>query len=137
MVGRRRNVQEQNLETRSRILRCARDFRSDPQRFFWLVHALPAHSLLPEAGILVSWKDLPDELGMVYRACWLTDAGEFFDFSVLVPRGNEAPPVVEHWQEVTSTTPTFAYQPGTGKSFGWLALDALREIRGNGGVAPY
>jgi hypothetical protein len=50
MVGRRRNVQEQNLETRSRILQCARDFRSDPRRFFWLVDALYAHSLLPEAG---------------------------------------------------------------------------------------
>jgi hypothetical protein len=129
MVGRRRNVQEQNLETRSRILQCARDFRSDPRRFFWLVDALYAHSLLPEAGILVSCKDVPDQEGTVYRGCWLTAAEEFFDFSVLVPRRNDEPPVVENWREVTSTTPTSAYQPGTGKSFGWLALDVLREMR--------
>jgi hypothetical protein len=129
MAGRRRNVQEQNLETRSRILQCAREFRSDPRRFFWLIHALYAHSLLPEAGILVSWKDVPDQDGMVYGACWLTDVGEFFDFSVLVPWRNEEPPIVENWREVTSTTPTGAYQPGTGRSFGWLALDVLPEMR--------
>lgn len=96
MAGRRRNVQEQNLETRSRILQCARDFWSDPRRFSWLVHALCAYSLLPEAGILLSCKDVADQEGMVYRGCWLTDAGEFFDFSVLVPWRNEAPPVVEN-----------------------------------------
>jgi hypothetical protein len=59
----------------------------------------------------------------------LTDAEEFFDFSVLVPWRNEEPPVVENWRKVTSTTPISAYQPGTGKSFGWLALDVLREMR--------
>jgi hypothetical protein len=128
MSGRRRNVQVQNLETRSRIVQCAREFRSDPRRFFWLVHALLAHSLLPDAGILVSWKDVPDQEGIVYRGCWLTDSGEFFDFSVFVPNRNEEPPVVENWREVTSTTPIIAHQPGTGKSFGWLALDVLRQM---------
>jgi hypothetical protein len=129
MARRRRNVQEQNLETRSRILQCARDFRCDPRRFFWLVHALYAHSLLPESGILIACKDVPDQEGMVYQGCWLTDAEEFFDFSVLVPWRNEEPPVVENWREVTSTTPTSEYQAGTGKSFGWLALDVLREMQ--------
>ena len=129
MVRRRRNIQEQNLETRFRILQCARDFQSDPQRFFWLVHALHAHSLLPEAGVLVSWKNIPEQEGIIHQGCWLTDAAEFYDFSVIVPWRNETPPVVEYWREVTSTTLISAHQPGTGKSFGWLALDVLWEIR--------
>ncbi len=128
MARRRRNVQEQNLETRSRILQCAREFHAEPQRFFWLVHALHAHSLLPEAGILVRCEDVPDQEGMIFRGCWLSDAGEFFDFSVLVP-WQPGPPIVEYWREVTSETPIHAYQPGTGKSFGWLALEVLRERR--------
>lgn len=130
MARLRRNVQEQNLETRSRILHCAREFQADPRRFFWLVHALHAHSLLPAAGILVRCEEVPDQEGMVLRGCWLTDAGEFFDFSVLVPWQKDEPPVVEDWREVTAKTPVSAHQPGTGKSFGWLALDVLREVRG-------
>jgi hypothetical protein len=129
-VTRRRNsVQDQNLETRSLILQRAREFQSDPQRFFWLVHALHAHSLLPEAGILVRCVDIADQEGVVFRGCWLTGTEEFFDFSVLVPWQKGEPPVVENWREVTSETPVSAHQPGTGKSFGWLALDVLREAR--------
>jgi hypothetical protein len=86
--------------------------------------------LLPEAGILVRWRDIPEQEGMFFQGCWLTDAGELFDFGVIVPWQHEEPPVVETWREVTSETLVIAYQPGTGKSFGWLALDVLREVRG-------
>ena len=129
MTRRRNSVQDQNLETRSLILQRAREFQSDPQRFFWLVHALHAHSLLADAGILVRCDDVPDQEGVIFRGCWLTDTEEFFDFSVLVPWKKGEPPVVEEWREVTSETPVNAHQPGTGKSFGWLALDVLQETR--------
>lgn len=119
----RRNVQEQNLDTREDILRVAREFRRDPERFPSVIHALRAHSLDPGKGILVEYADTPDQGGYVHYGCWLTDDRKFFTFAVLIPFNRSAPPDVEEWREVTEEIVINAHMPGTGKSFGWLALD--------------
>src|SRR5690349_14743699 len=123
MAAYRRNVQEQNLETREQIVRVAREFRRDPSQFPGVIHTLRAHSLDPRKGILVECKDFLDQGGHVYAGCWLTGDREFFRFAVLIPFNRADPPVVEEWREVTAEIVVNAHVPGTGKSFGWLALD--------------
>jgi hypothetical protein len=123
MAPSRRSVQHQNLETREKIVRIAREFRRDPSQFPGVIHALHAHSLNESKGILVECKDFFDQDGHVYEGCWLTGDREFFRFAVLVPFNRADPPVIEHWREVTPEVVVNAHVPGTGKSFGWLALD--------------
>jgi hypothetical protein len=125
MASRRHSVQHQNLETREKILRVAREFRRDPSQFPGVIHTLHAHSLDPRKGILIECKDFFDQHGRCYEGCWLTRDREFFRFSVLVPFDGIDPPVVEEWREVTAETDINQHVPGTGKSFGWLALDVL------------
>jgi hypothetical protein len=122
---RRHSVQQQNLETRERILIVAREFRRDLSRFPGLIDTLHAHSLDPADGILVDWHDVYEQDGIEYKGCWLTRQREFFRFEVLVPYDRAEPPVIEMWKEVTDETVVSAHLPGTGKSFGWLALDVL------------
>lgn len=125
MASRRHSVQDQNLEAREEILRLAREFCRDPGQFPGLIHTLHAHSLDPHKGILVACKYHPDQGGHLYQGCWLTREREFFRFSVLNPFDRVQPPIVEEWREVTQETTISAHVPGTGKSFGWLALDVL------------
>jgi hypothetical protein len=126
MTSGRHSVQHQNLETRERIVLLAREFRRDPSQFPGVMHTLHAHSLDPTNGILVECKDFFDQGGHVFSGRWLTRNGEFFKFSVLVPFDQVDPPVIEEWREVTQETVINQHLPGTGKSFGWLALDVLR-----------
>jgi hypothetical protein len=46
---------------------------------------------------------------------------------VLNPFNRADPLVTEHWREVTQEVVVNAHVPGTGKSFGWLALDVLAK----------
>jgi hypothetical protein len=108
---------------REKILRLAREFRRDPSQFPGVIHTLHAHSLDPSKGILVECRDFFDQDGHVYEGCWLTADREFFRFAVLIPFNKPDPPVVEEWREVTAEIVVNAHVPGTGKSFGWLALD--------------
>jgi hypothetical protein len=124
----RHSVQQQNLRTRDEILRIAREFRRDSEQFPGARHALHAHSMDTNRGILVEWRDCPDQLGWLYCGCWLTRERQFFRFEVLLPRDRAEPPIIESWKEVTQDTPINAHVPGTGKSFGWLALDVLTAL---------
>jgi hypothetical protein len=126
------SVQQQNLDTRTQILRVAREFKRDPARFSGVVHTLHAHSLDATKGILVEHESIPDQGGWVHKGRWLTRQREFFRFEVLVPYDRGEPPVVEMWQEVTHETAINAHQPGTGKSFGWLAVDVMENELGRG-----
>ena len=125
MVLSRHSVQHQNREAREKILAVAREFRRDPDQFPGVIHTLHAHSLDPREGILAECDYCPDQGGHVLYGCWLTRGREFFRFSVLNPYDRAEPPVVEEWQEVTQDIVINAHVPGTGKSFGWLALDVL------------
>ena len=60
---------------------------------------------------------------------WLTDEGEFFEFEAMLSRSEGALLAIEQFENVTSTIPTTAHQPGTGASFGYLARQVLQELR--------
>lgn len=122
----RRSVQEQNQETQSQIRTIASRFRSEPLRFLWLIDILKSKRLSPERGILVSLRNVPDQGGTLNNGVWLTDQHRFIEFSVLLPHsGGE--PELESWVDTTTETIVKAHQPGTGKSFGLLALEVLSE----------
>lgn len=61
---------------------------------------------------------------------WLTDEGEFFEFEAMLSRSEGVLLAIEQFENVTSTIPTTAHQPGTGASFGYLARQVLQEARG-------
>lgn len=122
----RRNVQEQNADTKARIRAVAASFKDSPLNFTWLIELLQAQSIPLERGMLVSLAHVPEQSGEQYLGTWLTLEGRFFQFSVLVSR-TDAELEIEEWQDVTARTTVNAHLPGTGKSFGFLALEVLRE----------
>jgi hypothetical protein len=124
----RRNVQEQNRDTQARIRATSFSFRDDPLRYSWLIEVLQAKSLSPEQGVLVSVEREPEQFGDLCRGLWLTHEREFFEFSVLLHRDG-AGLELEEWRDVTAQTTVNAREPGTGKSFGLLALEVLGEAQ--------
>ena len=124
----RRNVQEQNQETKARIFTLASTFEAEPLRFSWLIEVLHAKAMSPLHGILVEVSQVSEQDGDLYSGLWLTDQGKFFRFSALIPRNN-AELHLEQWRDETAGIAVSAHQPGTGKSFGLLALEVLRERR--------
>ena len=122
----RRNVQEQNEDTRTRIRAISSSFRQDPLRFSWLVELLHAKAISPQDGILVQVSHVPEQGGELYEGLWLTHQERFFEFSIFIPRASGELDV-ERWRDVTSETSVAAHQPGTGKSRGLLALEVMRE----------
>jgi len=124
----RRNVQEQNQDAQARIRAVASSFEADPLRFSWLIEVLHANSMSPQEGILVELSHVPEQGGELYEGLWLTHQKQFFQFSVLVPRNGEELHV-EQWRDVTPEITVNARQQGTGKSFGFLALDFLHEAQ--------
>ena len=110
------------------MLDLAREFRAEPLHFGWLIDALQTASLDVREGILVQLNQIPEQDCEEFEGYWLTTDRRFFEFRVSAPRADGAPNVVERWEDVTASTRINAHQPGTGKSFGWLALDVLEEI---------
>jgi len=123
----RRNVQEQNAETKARIRAVAALFKEDPLRVAWLFDLLQAQSVSAE-GILVSLADVPEQSGQQYYGMWLTLERQFFRFSVVISR-DTGEFELEEWRDVTAETIVNEHVPGTGKSFGFLALEVLRELQ--------
>jgi hypothetical protein len=123
----RRNVREQNAASKSRIRALAASFKDNAFHFPWLMELLHAQSMPVDRGILVALAHAPEQRGEEYSGTWLTRDARFFEFSVLVPRAN-AELEIEDWQDVTAETIVSEHLPGTGKSFGFLALEVLRQL---------
>lgn len=85
------------------------------------------------AGILVEHRSVPDQGCWVHYGMWLTNSGAFLKFvaeEAFGPRLLEGSGQLEHFEleDVSEDVSTSAHLPGTGRSFGWLALDALRQL---------
>lgn len=125
----RRSVQEQNAASKTRIRALAASFKDNGFHFPWLIELLHAQSMPVDRGILIALTHVPEQRGEEYSGTWLTRDGRFFEFSVLVPRAN-AELEIDDWQNVTAETVVSEHLPGTGKSFGFLALEVLRQLQG-------
>jgi len=125
----RLDVQQQNSATRDQIARAAQTFRNDMLSSYpWLLNELLSRSLDPLTGILAKLERIPEQEGELFEGYWLSEDKRFFRFEVMVSRSQAVTANVELWQDASESVLVSAHQPGTGKSFGWLALDVLREL---------
>jgi hypothetical protein len=67
---------------------------------------------------------------------WLTREREFWEFAIVVSRESAAVLEIEHFRNVTQSTVVSAHVPGTGKSFGYLALQAIGGTHGDSEETP-
>jgi hypothetical protein len=133
----KRNVQQQNAVTREEITRCAMACR-DPFTYPWLHVELQNRGLDPLAGILADLTTIPEQYGEFVEGIWLTSEPRFFRFTALISRHPTVSAEIETWEDITDATQINEHCPGTGKSFGWLAIDVFREITGevNNAIHP-
>ena len=127
----KRNVQQQNAVTREEIARRAMAFR-DPFAHPWLHVELQNRGLDPWAGVLADLKATPEQNGEFVVGTWLASGLRFFRFTALISTHPTVSAEIEIWEDITDATEINGHCPGTGKSFGWLAVEVLREITGEG-----
>ena len=132
-MGRQKNVQIQTAERGTKILETARSFADYPERFEWLRALLATYGFDANIGILVELKSVPDQGCWVHYGMWLTESHRFLRFTADEKYG-ERPLTgsgllgVHQLEDITETIPTAARVPGTGKSFGCVALDVMHQL---------
>ena len=125
-MARQRNVQQQNEETLDRIRETARRAKEHSIDYRWLTDLLAGHGLQIADGILADEVDVPGPGGYFREGIWVSRELHFYSFDVWV---SDDPKEIEEesWLDVTSSTQTHDHQPGTGRTFGSLALEVLAE----------
>lgn len=118
-----RNVGQQNMVLKGSIQQTA---QCAGQKH-WLRLLLATRGLSNETGILVSLTEIPEPGGNLLTGMWLTADQQFWQFRAKVSLAANELLCIEQLDDVTSSIATSAQTPGTGKSFGCLALEVLRE----------
>jgi len=125
----KQNVQQQNEVSRARISATARSFRADLLSHPWLLVELQERQLDPTTGILAELNSVPEQNGEFISGVWVTPNRQFFRFEAVLSHHPVVSSSVEVWEDATATTEVNEHQRGTGKSFGWLAIEVLDELR--------
>ena len=125
-----RNVAQQNEATLAEIRRVAGLLSSGSALVSWLPGLLARQGLSSSAGLLVELRSVPEQDGEQFFGRWLAREGRFWEFAVIVSREDGAVLEIEHFRDVTRSTVVSAHVPGTGKSFGYLALQAFDAAYG-------
>jgi len=128
-MSKQRDVEQQNAEAKAKILRAMEAFDSRSGLKSWLRPALENEGVLTGAGILVALSELPDQGGDLFQGIWLTAERQFWSFAILVSRESNPVVEIERLENVTTSTIISAHVPGTGRSFGHLAIEVLEESR--------
>lgn len=133
-MKRKGHVQQQVQDRREQIQETARDFEMHPARYGWLLTLLATHALARESGILVELKSVPDQGCWVHYGVWLTDAGRFIKFVADEAYGvrlldSSGRLESSSMEDITECTSVAEFVPGIGRSFGFLALEALSLMR--------
>lgn len=123
-----RNVAEQNAEALSAIRRAAGLMAEGSIR--WLPNVLRSHNLEPSLGILVRMTSVTEQEGESYGCVWLTSSGQFWKIDAMISRDNGEVIEVECVSDISKDVVVSSHLPGTGKSFGFLAHQVLREAFG-------
>jgi hypothetical protein len=125
-MTRQRNVKQQNALTTEDILKAAALFRESDRQVAWLSAALRSRGEAASSGLLVAFRTVPDQGGGDWvKGIWLTSDRRFWEFEAVVPRQDGEAVVIERLEDATSVIQVSAHVPGTGKTFGHLALDVL------------
>lgn len=129
-MARQLNVQQQNTLTRQGIVEAASYFAGHRPEMAWLEAVLRAHGLGPDAGMLAGLYMNPEQDGHWCSCVWLTRERRFWEILVVLDYRTGELVEVEEFSDVTASTPVVQHTPGTGASFGWLAVQVLDEVRG-------
>jgi hypothetical protein len=78
-------------------------------------------------GILVRLESIPDQCADVHQGLWLTKDRRFQAFTVAVSRVNNSLEI-ERFEDITDNVVVSDHVPGTGKTFGYLALEVLKKL---------
>lgn len=127
-MAKQQNVEQQNADLQAKILRTAKMFEAPPK---WLDTLLRTHRLEPAEGLLVKLSEYPEQGGGSWlRGIWLSGQLTFWEFEVVVSGLYGELRNLESFKNATTDIKFERGQPGTGKSFGYLALEVLRSARG-------
>lgn len=129
-MSQRLGVQQQNAKAKAEIQRTAAAFEHGSPALAWLGGVISSRGLNPKAGVLVRLSEIPEQEGNLFSGVWLTRSQEFWEFAVVVSRNTNVVLEVERFENATPSVAVSEHQPGTGKSFGFLALEVLNHARG-------
>ncbi|WP_154724489.1 hypothetical protein [Thiothrix nivea] len=94
----------------------------------WLIDLITSNGFSFDSGILIRLTSIPEQEGDYFSGLWLTNSHEFWQFSVIVNRTDKTLIGVDSFNNITSTVVISAHTKGTGKSFGYLAIEVLDEL---------
>jgi hypothetical protein len=124
------NTGQQNALITEEIRRAVALFQKADRRVSWLEAALQSRLGTSEGGLLVAFRAVPDQGGGDWvSGTWLTSTKRFWEFEAVVPKYDDEQVDLERLEDVTDRILVSAHVPGTGKSFGFLALDVLDRRR--------
>ncbi|MBC9071762.1 hypothetical protein IAI53_07260 [Thauera sp. CAU 1555] len=123
-----RNVAEQNAETLSEI-RHAGGLMAEGA-IQWLPNILRSHNIEPSLGVLVRVASVTEQEGESYGCVWLTSSGQFWKIDAMISRENGEVIELESVDDISADIVVSSHLRGTGKSFGFLAHQVLREVLG-------
>lgn len=125
-----RSVAQQNEATLAKIQRVAAFLSSGNAFVSWLPDLLGQQGLNCSDGLLVALDSVTEQEGEQFFGTWLTRDRAFWEFAIVVSRESAAVLEIEYFRNVTRSTVVSAHVPGTGKSFGHLALQAICGTHG-------
>ena len=119
-----RSVAQQNEIALAEIERAAHWQDDKAGVATWLPGLLATQGLSASDGMLAALSSVPEQGGELFYGTWLTGAARFWKFSVVISRTTREAEDAE-FEDVTESTIVSAHERGTGKSFGFLALQVL------------
>jgi len=126
------NVQEQNTLEKNNIRECALAFRMGNPRVAWVRHALSAATLNPDDGILLSATTVPcGGYEETAYAEWLAKDRQFYTIEATTSLGESTLISLDLVKNVTESTDVSRHVRGKGMSFGCLAIEVLKELKGH------
>ena len=123
------STHDQAAQTKAEILSTALWARREIYSSAWLLHLLKELGQDPANGIFVALHEVQDQGGIFYGGTWLNASREFWAFEVMVSGCRQNLLALERMDNITSEVVITAHGKGTGKSFGWLAIEVLCDIK--------
>lgn len=96
----------------------------------WLSHVLLSQGFNPNRGVLVRMASALEQEADSYGFIWLTSSGQFWEIEAMVSRESGELIEIKSLRDVTAEVVVSSRVPGTGKSFGFLAMQVLNEVLG-------
>lgn len=121
-----KNVQQQNQLTFLEIRRTAKAFKQNSLSYPWLIEVLSTKHLDINDGILIEYYEIPEQNDLNCMVTWLTKDQRFYSIKVIANYKSHELIDIEEFKEFHPEIT--AHNKGTGKSFGYLALNVLRSF---------